>query len=73
MKVDDFFFFGVGYGDEEVSMFFKKEKYFFWESGELKLKESILILGIFIKGVFLYWVVYYYNRLKGEYVEGISY
>lgn len=72
LKADDFFFFGAGYGDEEVSMLPKKEKYFSWESGEPKLKESILIPGTSIKGALSHRVAYHYNRLKGEYVEGTS-
>jgi CRISPR/Cas system CSM-associated protein Csm3 (group 7 of RAMP superfamily) len=72
LKPESFFFFGAGYGDNEVSMLPKKEQYFSWASGKPQLKESILLPATSIKGALAHRVAYHYNKLEGTFIENTN-
>lgn len=70
LKPESFFFFGAGYGDEEVSMLPKREAYFSWKSGSPELVEGeILIPATSVKGALSHRVAFHYNRLTNTSIE----
>lgn len=61
---EDFFFFGAGFGDEDVDDKPKTEHFFDWSSGKAVLqKEHILIPASSVKGAISHRVAFHYNRL----------
>ena len=64
LQPDDFFLFGSGFGDEEVSMTPVKAKKVDWSSGVGVMEENlVLIPATSIKGALAHRVAYHYNRL----------
>lgn len=63
----DFFFFGAGFGDEDVDDKPKTEFFFDWSSGKAVLQEEhILIPASSVKGALSHRVAFHYNRLCGQ-------
>lgn len=64
---EDFFFFGAGFGDEDVDDKPKTEHFFDWTSGKAVLqKEYILIPASSVKGAISHRVAFHYNHLCGQ-------
>jgi len=64
---ENFFLFGAGFGDKEVDMKPKKERFFDWSSGEPKLGEAqeyLLVPATSIKGAIAHRTAFHYNRLE---------
>lgn len=70
LQPESFFFFGAGYGDDEVSMLPKKEAYFSWKTGQPELiDKEILIPATSVKGALSHRVAFHYNRLTDVFIE----
>lgn len=78
LKPDDFFFFGSGFGDNEVDMTPVKEKKVKWIDGVGELSEElVLIPATSVKGALSHRVAFHYNKLevgdkKPVYAENLS-
>lgn len=73
LKPESFFFFGAGYGDDEVSMLPKREAYFSWKTGKpVLIEDEILIPATSIKGALSHRVAFHYNRLTKAFIENIG-
>lgn len=70
LEPENFFLFGAGFGDEDVDMKPKTERYFNWSSGTPKLDETqeyFLIPATSVKGAISHRVAYHYNLLQNAY------
>ncbi len=67
---EDFFFFGAGFGDEDVDDMPKTERFFDWSSGRAVLqREHIVIPASSVKGAISHRVAFHYNRLCDQYLS----
>jgi CRISPR/Cas system CSM-associated protein Csm3 (group 7 of RAMP superfamily) len=75
LEPENFFIFGAGFGDEDVDMKPKTERFFDWSSGQPRLEESqehILIPATSVKGAISHRVAYHYNDLMGSHLSEIA-
>ncbi|NPA60377.1 MAG: CRISPR-associated protein [Epsilonproteobacteria bacterium] len=73
IKPDSFFSFGAGFGDDEVDDIFVTEEIVKWKDnkGEFSQKQ-ILLPASSLKGALSHRVAFYYNKLKGNFIETIT-
>lgn len=70
LSPDDFFYFGSGFGDDDVDMTPMSEDVVVWDANKPRfMKENILIPATSIKGALSHRVAYHYNRLRGWFNE----
>lgn len=66
----DFFFFGAGYGDDEVDDLYKTERQIEWNSGGATIsEEKILIPATSVKGALRHRLAYHYNRITKNFID----
>ncbi|PSR10208.1 MAG: hypothetical protein C7N36_19450 [Bacteroidetes bacterium] len=70
LQPESFFHFGAGFGDEDVDMKPKTERFFDWSSGKATLvEEHILIPATSVKGALSHRVAFHYNRITGKHLS----